>query len=80
MKWIVQFGRFWYDFIIGDDWTIAAAVVGVVGITAAIAHAGDVAWPILPIGVGLVLSASVWRVLRAQQREAHELHGGGDTQ
>ena len=30
MKWLSQFGRFWYDFIVGDDWTIAAAVVAVV--------------------------------------------------
>jgi hypothetical protein len=61
MKWISQFGRFWYDFIVGDDWTIAAAVVVVVALTAALAHAGYVAWPLLPAGVALVLSASVWR-------------------
>jgi hypothetical protein len=27
MKYLKAFGRFWYDFIIGDDWKIAAAVV-----------------------------------------------------
>ena len=27
MKFIKAFGHFWYDFIIGDDWKIAAAVV-----------------------------------------------------
>jgi hypothetical protein len=27
MKALRAFGRFWYDFIIGDDWKIAAAVV-----------------------------------------------------
>ncbi|HWD02907.1 MAG TPA: hypothetical protein VG674_10700 [Amycolatopsis sp.] len=27
MKFLTAFGRFWYDFIIGDDWKIAAAVV-----------------------------------------------------
>jgi hypothetical protein len=26
------FGRFWYDFIIGDDWKIAAAVVVALGV------------------------------------------------
>ena len=25
------FGRFWYDFLIGDDWKIAAAVLLVLG-------------------------------------------------
>jgi hypothetical protein len=27
MRFIKAFGRFWYDFLIGDDWKIAAAVV-----------------------------------------------------
>jgi hypothetical protein len=27
VKYVKAFGRFWYDFIIGDDWKIAAAVV-----------------------------------------------------
>jgi hypothetical protein len=66
MKWLSQFGRFWYDFIVGDDWTIAVAAIALVAVTSAVAHAGRVAWPILPIGVAGILSASVWRVLRAQ--------------
>ncbi len=28
------FGRFWYDFIVGDDWKIAAAIVTALGIGA----------------------------------------------
>jgi hypothetical protein len=27
MRYLKSFGQFWYDFIIGDDWKIAAAVV-----------------------------------------------------
>ncbi|TDV49960.1 hypothetical protein [Actinophytocola oryzae] len=27
MTFLKSFGRFWYDFIIGDDWKIAVAVV-----------------------------------------------------
>ena len=27
MKFLKEFGEFWYDFIIGDDWKIAVAVV-----------------------------------------------------
>jgi hypothetical protein len=27
VRFIKSFGQFWYDFIIGDDWKIAAAVV-----------------------------------------------------
>jgi hypothetical protein len=67
MKWIKQFGRFWYDFIVGDDWTIAVAVVCLLAITAAIAHKGRVAWPVMPIGVAVILFASIWRARRASQ-------------
>lgn len=32
MKFLKAFGRFWYDFIIGDDWKIAVAVVSALGV------------------------------------------------
>ncbi len=35
MSVLRAFGRFWYDFIVGDDWKIAAAVVLAVALTAA---------------------------------------------
>ena len=34
MAFVKGFGRFWYDFIIGDDWKIAAAIVAALGIGA----------------------------------------------
>lgn len=33
MNFIKSFGQFWYDFIIGDDWKIAVAMVIAVGLT-----------------------------------------------
>jgi hypothetical protein len=70
MRWLSRFGRFWYDFIVGDDWTVAVATIAFVAITAAIAHRASPsdAWPILPIGVIAILGVSVWRALRAHQR------------
>ena len=32
MKHLAAFGRFWYDFVVGDDWTIAAGVVAALGV------------------------------------------------
>jgi hypothetical protein len=29
MKVVVGFGRFWWDFIVGDDWKIAAGVAAI---------------------------------------------------
>ena len=34
MRAIRAFGRFWYDFIIGDDWKIAVAVVSALTVVA----------------------------------------------
>jgi hypothetical protein len=31
VKFLKSFGQFWYDFIIGDDWKIAVAVVLALG-------------------------------------------------
>ncbi|HEV7526631.1 MAG TPA: hypothetical protein VGP92_16810 [Acidimicrobiia bacterium] len=66
MRWIVNFGRFWYDFIVGDDWTIAVGVVIAVAATAAVAHAGITAWPILPLVVVVGLAWSIARVARTR--------------
>lgn len=33
MKYLIAFAKFWYDFIIGDDWKIAVSVVLALGLT-----------------------------------------------
>lgn len=59
--WIAGFGRFWYSFIIGDDWTVAAAVlVGSLG-TWALVSASISAWWLLPLVVVASTTWSVWR-------------------
>ena len=39
-----RFGRFWYDFVVGDDWRIAGGVVIGLTLTAVIAHQGWSGW------------------------------------
>jgi hypothetical protein len=55
--------RFWYGFIIGDDWKIAAAVAAVLGVggLAVGAGAGSAGWlpPLLAIGVGVAFTISL---------------------
>jgi uncharacterized membrane protein YeaQ/YmgE (transglycosylase-associated protein family) len=34
MRFVKAFFRFWYDFIVGDDWRVAAGVVGGLAISA----------------------------------------------
>jgi hypothetical protein len=54
-------GRFLWDFVIGDDWRIAAGVTVALGVTAAVAGTSLAAWWILPVAVALLLAGSVWR-------------------
>jgi uncharacterized membrane protein len=62
MKAVVAFGRFWYDFIVGDDWTIALAVVFAVATTALVADVTSAAWIVLPVVVTGALTVSIARV------------------
>ena len=66
MRFLVGFGRFWYDFIVGDDWTIAAAIVVALIVTNLLARAHVTAWWLLPLIVIVSLAASLWRVARGR--------------
>ena len=58
------FGAFWYDFVIGDDWQVAAAVVVGLGAVFGLHKAGASAWWVLPAVVVPVLPWSLWRARR----------------
>ncbi len=60
-SWIVAFGRFWYHFIIGDDWTVAAAVAAGLILTWVLNSAHLVAWWLVPLIVVTMLGLSLRR-------------------
>jgi hypothetical protein len=64
MKYVVAFLRFWYDFVVGDDWRVAAGVVAAIAVTALLAHHGVNAWWLIVAAVLAVLAGSVWRAAR----------------
>src|SRR5262249_34394773 len=55
VKWLRSFGRFWWDFVVGDDWLVAALVAVAIGATAALAAADIPAWWLLPLAVPPIL-------------------------
>ena len=60
--WVVAFGRFWYDFIIGDDWTVAVAVfIGLI-VTGILNSNHIVSWWLMPIIVVVMTGISVQRM------------------
>lgn len=64
MRVIAGFFRFWYGFIVGDDWRVAAAVVVSLGLTALLAQTGFPAWWLLPSAIVLFLSLGVLAAAR----------------
>jgi hypothetical protein len=65
MRRVAAFGRFWWEFVVGDDWVVAAAIIGAIAATAAIAGAGVAAWWLLPLAVPCVLYVSLRRAIGA---------------
>jgi hypothetical protein len=61
---IAAFGRFWWDFVVGDDWLAAAGIAVAICATAAIASSSVGAWWLLPPAVMIVLYASLRRAIR----------------
>jgi hypothetical protein len=64
MRRVAAFARFWWGFVVGDDWRVCAQVVAAIGATAALAAAGVSAWWLLPPAVVAVLAGSLWRAAR----------------
>jgi hypothetical protein len=59
LRWLAGFGRFWYDFIIGDDWTVAATVATALVATWLLHLAGFDAWWLLPLAVVIEVGLSL---------------------
>jgi hypothetical protein len=62
MEKLTTFGRFWYDFVVGDDWRLAVGVVAALAVTGGLVDLGVPAWWVLPIAVAAVLGISLVRV------------------
>ena len=64
MKRLVVFGRFWWDFVVGDDWISAVCVVVAIAVTAAVATTSVPAWWLMPVAVAGTLFLTLTRALR----------------
>ena len=53
MRLITGFLRFWWEFVIGDDWRIAAGVAVVLGIAAVLVSQTDAAHALVAVAAAL---------------------------
>jgi hypothetical protein len=58
------FLAFVYDFVIGDDWRIAAGVVAGLAVTYAVSQTSVPSWWVMPALLVVLLPASLWRATR----------------
>ncbi len=67
MRFVARFGRFWWDFVVGDDWRAAAGIAVAIAVTAVLAEGGIPAWWFMPVAVAAVLWLSLRREARASR-------------
>jgi hypothetical protein len=65
MRYLRSFARFWWNFIVGDDWRVAAGLAVTLGLTSLLTHNGVNAWWLLPLAIAFLLAGSLRRATRA---------------
>jgi hypothetical protein len=65
MRYVRSFAAFWWDFIVGDDWRVAAGIAIALGLTAALTDLGWSDWWLLPLAVAVLLGRSLQRATRS---------------
>ena len=58
------FLAFGYDFVVGDDWLVAAGVLAGLALTYALSRTAVAAWWLLPLLLAVLLPLSLWRAAR----------------
>jgi hypothetical protein len=66
VKYLIAFLRFWYEFIIGDDWRVAAGIVAAIALTAVLASADTSSWWLMPLAVVAIMFGSLRRATRTR--------------
>jgi hypothetical protein len=68
MSYVRGFVWFWYDFLVGDAWDIAAGVVVVLALLALVARSAPASAGLLGPLLGLAIVALTWLSLTREMR------------
>ena len=67
LSWIISFLRFWYRFIVGDDWTLAVAVIVGLLVSALLLSHGIAPWWLIPAIVIVIVGLDLRRASRSRR-------------
>jgi uncharacterized membrane protein len=67
VRFLETFGRFWWDFVVGDDWRVAVGVIAALGVSGLLVDESLPAWWLLPLAVVALLGDSLRRSVRSPQ-------------
>jgi hypothetical protein len=70
VRWIRAFVDFWIDFVVGDDWTVAATVVVALLVTWGLTRADLPGWWLLPVAAIGSTAVSLRRATAPTRRPA----------
>ena len=59
--WLAAVGRFFYRFVVGDDWSVAAVMLLALAATAALVGKQINAWWLVPALAVVMTGVSLWR-------------------
>jgi hypothetical protein len=65
VRYVRVFARFWWEFVAGDDWRVAAGLALAFGLSALLVHESIDAWWLLPLAVLALLTESLRRAIRS---------------
>ena len=64
VSWVIGFAMFWYHFIVGDDWTLAASAGIGLAVTALLHARGIDIWWLVPAMVIVIVGLDLERASR----------------
>jgi hypothetical protein len=79
MSYLRRFGRFWWEFLVGDNLPLALGAGAAIAVTALLVDEGVNAWWLLPVAILALLSASVMTAARATGQRGQDSRKHSET-